>query len=124
MAVKPFDTPSNEIAQGSNGKVELRWDSGFGKRMTGTLEDKQKIVDSEVLRLCSPMVPFRTGTLEKSGTIGTVIGSGEVKYSTPYARRQYYSTAPSRSYDANRGGKWFERMKTKHKDEIKKLLEG
>ena len=54
---------------------------------------------------------------------GYRIGSGEVKYIAPYARRQYYGTATSRSYDANRGGLWFERMKTKNKAAIKKLLE-
>ena len=69
------------------------------------------------------MVPLRTGTLERSGTLGTLIGSGEVKYIAPYARRQYYNTATTRSYDPRRGGKWFERMKTANKDRIKKLLE-
>ena len=87
------------------------------------MTEKQKIIDSEVLRMCSPMVPLRTGTLERSGTLGTLIGSGEVKYIAPYARRQYYNTATTRSYDPRRGGKWFERMKTANKDRIKKLLE-
>ena len=87
------------------------------------MTEKQKIIDSEVLRMCSPLVPLRTGTLERSGTLGTLIGSGEVKYIAPYARRQYYNTATTRSYDPRRGGKWFERMKTANKDRIKKLLE-
>lgn len=124
MSLKKISAPPNEVQQNGKSKVELRWDPSYEGRINGVLEKKQRIVDSEVLRLCSPMVPLRTGTLERSGTIHTVIGSGEVKYSTPYARRQYYSTAQSRSYDANRGGKWFERMKTKHKDQIKQLLEG
>ncbi len=84
---------------------------------------KQKIVDSEVLRYCSPLVPLRTGMLEKSGTLGTVIGGGEVRYIAPHARHQYYQTAQSRSYDARRGGKWFERMKAGHKKDIQRAAE-
>ena len=55
---------------------------------------------------------------EKSGKLGTEIGSGEVNYIAPYAAPQYYNTAESRPYDGNRGAKWFERMKTEEKDDI------
>lgn len=84
---------------------------------------KQAIVDSEVLRYCNPLVPKRTSILIKSGTLGTVIGSGEVQYIAPYARRQYYRTSQSRSYDSRRGGLWFERMKTAHKKDIQRAAE-
>ena len=80
----------------------------------------QKFVDSEVLRRCSPRVPLKTGMLEKSGKLGTVIGSGEVEYIAPYARIQYYSISESRPYDPNRGAKWFERMKVAEKKDILK----
>lgn len=125
MAFKPIEQPSESSFQGANGgSCRLSWSADFPTRMNKLMTEKQKIIDSEVLRLCSPMVPHRTGTLERSGTLGTVIGSGEVKYIAPYARAQYYNTATSRSYDPRRGGKWFERMKTTNKDHIKKLLEG
>jgi hypothetical protein len=78
----------------------------------------QYFIDSEVLRYCSPLVPFDTGMLDKSGTLGTEIGSGEVRYIAPYAAMQYYNTAESRPYDAQRGAKWFERMKLQHKEDI------
>ena len=69
----------------------------------------QKVIDSEVLRLCQPYVPLMDGTLIKSGTIHTKIGSGVVIYSTPYARRHY---RPARFRGApKRGNYWFERMK-------------
>ena len=48
--------------------------------------------------------------------------AGEVKYIAPYARRQYYGTAQTRSYDPRRGGMWFERMKTANKDQILRLI--
>ena len=77
----------------------------------------QKYVDSEALRLSSPYVPFKTGNLDRSGIRGTNIGSGEVIYNAPYSSKQY-NTATTRSYDAQRGGLWFERMKIDHKEEI------
>lgn len=70
----------------------------------------QKFIDSECLRLCEELVPFDQGTLAKSGIINTQIGSGEVKYRTPYARRWYYR--PANFQEApRRGNYWFERMK-------------
>lgn len=77
----------------------------------------QQIIDSEVLRRCEPYVPLDQGVLINSGTQHTEIGSGAVKYQTPYARPQYYGNK-SRS---GRGGLWFERMKIDHKDDILKM---
>lgn len=48
----------------------------------------QKFLDSEIMRLADPYVPMRVGVLKKG--IGTVVGSGEIVYDTPYARYQYY----------------------------------
>ena len=74
----------------------------------------QKFIDSEVLRLCDPLIPMRSGALKRSGTSATIIGSGEVKYSTPYARQQYYENRGN----GQRGRLWFERMKADHKEQI------
>lgn len=70
----------------------------------------QRFVDSEVLRRCDPMVPKDTGDLIGSGIRSTTIGSGEVKYSTVYARRWYYCPANFQGAPM-RGNYWFERMK-------------
>lgn len=104
------------------GPVKLTWSGTVTSHVNGYVTQKQRLVDSEVLRRCSPLVPFRTGTLERSGTVGTVIGSGLVKYSTPYARHQYYSTPETRKYDPRRGAKWFERMKVANKKEIEAMI--
>ena len=118
MALKQIKTPRGCIIQGDKGKAELRWDSSFTPRANQNFNRMQKFVDSEVLRRCSPRVPFQTGMLENSGKLGTTVGSGLVEYIAPYARMQYYDTAQSRPYDANRGAKWFERMKVAEKREI------
>lgn len=70
----------------------------------------QRVVDQEVLRLCNPYVPHDKGDLIMSGTIHTKIGTGEVIYRTPYARRWYYRPAHFKGAP-KRGNYWFERMK-------------
>ena len=74
----------------------------------------QKFIDSEVLRLTDPYVPKDVGTLKGSGTTSTRIGSGDVKYSTPYARRQYYE----HKGNGLRGSRWFDRSKADNKQTI------
>ncbi|MEG2931627.1 MAG: minor capsid protein [Ruthenibacterium sp.] len=105
---------------GKGGKVtaRLEWAADFGARKTQDFETAQKFVDSEVLRLSAPYIPFQTGMLKKSGILGTVIGSGEVNWIAPYAAAQYWGTAISRGYNALCGGMWFERMKADHLKEI------
>lgn len=113
--------PYNTKQRVSGTTVSLLWNETAVAARNAQQARQQRFVDSEVLRRCSPRVPKRTGVLERSGTLGTVIGSGEVNYNAPYARFQYYSTAESRSYDPVRGGRWFERMKVAEKEQI---LEG
>lgn len=111
MAVFYFDLKSVEI----DGKKVLEKrgldDSGFA----------QQFIDSEVLRLCDPYVPFDTGALIDSGIIHTQIGSGKVRYRTPYARRWYYMPAEFNEAP-RRGNYWFERMKNEGGKE--KILRG
>lgn len=118
MANLEIKTPRGCIIKTANGKAELTWNKETLASRQRHFERAQIFVDSEVLRLCSPLVPFQTGMLDKSGKLGTEIGSGEVRYIAPYAAVQYYNTSESRPYDAQRGAKWFERMKAGHKKEI------
>lgn len=94
----------------------ITFDPDFRQKTESNFEKCQKFVDSEVLRLSDPYVPMKTGMLKKSGISGTVIGSGVVEYTAPYAKRQYYTN----SGKGQRGKLWFERMKADHKDEIMK----
>lgn len=50
----------------------------------------QRFVDSEVIKLMEPYTPFQTGKMHRSSLAGTVIGSGNIRYLSPYARYQYY----------------------------------
>lgn len=118
MATHKISTPRGTVMSVNGQAATLEWNPGFGNQYSELFDRKQAFVDSEVLRYDSPLVPFQTGMLEKSGTLGTVVGSGTVEYITPYAHHQYYETADSRPYDGNRGAHWFERMKAAHKDDI------
>lgn len=77
----------------------------------------QKFIDTECLRLCAPKVPKDTNALIESGNINTQIGSGKIKYRTPYARRWYYQPA-SFTGAPERGNHWFERMKAQYKQQV------
>lgn len=118
MSLKKITAPQGSIVSTGNGKAELTWNPDFAAKRNAQFSRKQMFVDSEVLRRCSTRVPFQTGMLEKSGKLGTNVGSGEVDYIAPYAAYQYYGTSDSRSYDANRGAHWFERMKVAEKEDI------
>ncbi len=119
----------------------LKWSPTFKAQRTGQFHECQKYIDSEVLRYDAKYIPFQTGALNISGTTGTVIGSGEVVYQSPYARylyygkvmrdaqgRAFYGGAPKHVTDEDlhyhgepqRGKLWFERMKSAHKEKILK----
>ena len=113
-----ISTPRGAIYVTKGGNAKLEWNGNFGQNRTKQFMTAQQFIDSEVLRLDAPYMPIQTGTLIKSGILGTVVGSGEVRYIAPYAAPQYYRTSDTRSYDAQRGAHWFERMKIDHRDEI------
>lgn len=106
--------------------------SDFKKRTETNFKNAQKFVDSETLRLCDPYVPMLTGMLKKSGILGTVVGSGVVEYTAPYAKLQYYTNAGrgkqgttkhnSHNYKCLRGKFWLERMKADHLDEFERKV--
>lgn len=130
---------------GFNGYLDIK---GTGiilsERGLGTSKKVQKFVDQECIRYMDSLTPRLNGALIKSVTIGTVIGSGELNYNSPYARYHYYGklmvspttgspwakkgekkvlTDKDMNYNGapQRGPFWFERMKA---DKKKDILEG
>lgn len=82
----------------------------------------QQFIDSECLRLANIFAPFDQHTLIASGNTHTKIGSGQIEYRTPYARRLYYHPEYnfSKEHNPQAGGLWFERMKQQYKEQIQK----
>lgn len=112
-------TPRGSVftVTGKDGSVtaKLEWAPGFAQKKAEGFSRAQAFVDSECLRYMNPLTPRRTGMLIKSGTFGTVIGSGSIEYLAPYARRQYYEHKTK--------ARWFETMKASHKDAIREGAE-
>lgn len=117
-----ISTPRGTLirTKNKNGKIvaRLKWEDGFGPKYSQGFSNAQEFIDSECLRYSNPLTPRRTGYLIKSGQLGTVIGSGELNYLAPYARRQYYEN--NGQSGGNRGRLWFERMKIQKKEAIRK----
>ena len=66
----------------------------------------QAFIDSEILRNSDPFVPFDTGSLKRSGITGTRVGTGIIRYTAPYAKKQYFCGSSS----DQKGRKWVRRM--------------
>lgn len=80
---------SIKISDTNSGKLQIKW-HGYENVINAKFVEAQKFVDSEVIRLCEPYTPEDSSDLIKSATIATKIGSGIVKWNTPYARKMYY----------------------------------
>lgn len=120
VILQPID---KTIRTGPTIAATLKWNQGFADKWNGRYDEAQRFVDSEVLRLSEPYLPFQTGGLRDAGIAGTVPGSGEVVWNGPYARYLYYGKvmvgrAPKQLTDRDlrfhgaprRGAFWFERM--------------
>lgn len=119
-------------------KMKFSFNSSKSMKRLG-IEDKgpvQRLIDSEVLRLSDPYVPFdeasiyeSPGRLRQSGIQNTIVGSGQVVYNTPYARWLYYNPQFQFQGAPLRGGYWVDRAMqdgglAKIKKEIKEYMKG
>ena len=74
----------------------------------------QAPLDALIMADSNYFCPIKTGTLQKSAIINSRIGSGELVWKTPYARRQYYEySKPPYQPNPNACGKWFEAAKAR-----------
>jgi len=99
-------------------------------RLEGVIEKRQKFLDSEVLKDSNYFCPINAGTMQKSGTLNTVLGSGVVQWKADYVRYQYYlgeKVSPSQikySHNKNAQPKWFEAAKVRHLKKWEKIANG
>ena len=110
-------------------KVEFN-STKIAARLEGVIEKRQKLLDSEVLKDSNYFCPINAGTMQKSGILNTVLGSGVVQWKTPYVRYQYYlgeKVSPSQikySHNKNAQPKWFEAAKVRHLKKWEKIANG
>lgn len=114
-----IDTPRGCVStyRLASGQITARldWNPDFKPNKERAFRNAQEFVDSECIRYMNPLTPRLTGVMIKSATLGTVIGSGEIEYLAPYARRQYYEHKDK--------PRWFEAMKAQRKEVIMKGAE-
>ena len=91
------------------------------KAHIGTL---QPILDMQVLEDSNLYAPMDTGNLMSSGITGSKIGSGQLLWTAPYAKKMYYGVGYNFSKDSNPNAraKWFEEAKAKKMKEWEKIL--
>lgn len=82
-------------------------------------KEVQFVIDEQVIKDSNYYCPEAEGTLKKSAITSSDVGSGKVKWNTPYAKRLYYGEDYKFSKDRNPNAraKWFEEAKSKHKKE-------
>ena len=73
----------------------------------------QPILDTQVLKDSNYYAPMDTGNLMSSGITGSKIGSGQLLWTAPYAKKMYYGVGYNFSKDSNPNAqaKWFEKAK-------------
>lgn len=82
-------------------------------RLGKLLNGRQAALDMQVLKDSNYYCPHGEGTLIASAITSSKIGSGELTWNTPYARRQYYELEnKSKDKNPNARTKWFEEAKT------------
>jgi hypothetical protein len=102
-------------------KAVLKWNPGFGQAYTNKFGRVQVFIDNGVIKGIEPYTPLRTSMMIKSLFLGSVIGSGLIRYLAPYAKRQYYMgrVADTSSTGELRGRLWFARWKAEKGDSFK-----
>ena len=89
-------------------------EAGIKSDIESKIQQQQKYFDALVLQDSNFFCPIKTGTLQKSAIINSRIGSGELVWRTPYARRLYYEyEKPAHQANPNACAKWFEAAKAR-----------
>ena len=106
--------------QRRNGKCEAKisWNKDVGAEITAAMKTSRSKLMQRILKDTDPLVPFDTGMLKNSPQIATDYETGEIIWSTPYARRQYYLHGKGEGLhgdNGQRGSYWAERSKAANK---------
>lgn len=89
-------------------------DNAIKAEIGAQLKKAQAPLDAMILQDSNYFCPVKTGTLQKSAIINSRLGSGELVWRTPYARRLYYEyKKPPYQANPNACAKWFEAAKAR-----------
>lgn len=82
----------------------FHWNPHFKRKRKAGLQRAQRAIDSSVLRFSEPFLPFQSGALRNSGITGTVVGSGRVQWTAPYAHYLYEGRVMGPNVPLHEGG--------------------
>jgi len=84
----------------------------------------QPVLDMQVLKDSNYFAPMDTGNLMSSGITGSTIGSGELEWNAPYAKKMYHGIGFDfdKSANPNARAKWFEEAKAQFIGNWRKIL--
>ena len=89
-------------------------DAGIKADIEAKARQVQTPLDALIMADSNYFCPLKTGKLQQSAIINSRLGSGELIWKTPYARRQYYDYhKPPYQPNPNACGKWFEAAKAR-----------
>lgn len=115
-------TPMGTVftAQAGAGRCEarIRWNKDAGASLASAMTTARSMLMQRILRDTDPLVPFDTGMLKNTAQLATDYDSGEIIWSTPYARPQYYLHEKGTALHGDtglRGSWWAERSRDAHK---------
>ncbi len=105
----------------------MKIDMNVGKvstRLKGHIGTLQPILDNQVLKDSNYYAPMDTGNLMSSGITGSKIGSGQLEWTAPYAKKMYYGINYNFSKDSNphARAKWFEEAKKSFIERWRKVI--
>lgn len=111
MPLPEIKTPRGEILYNKAGtKARIHWNPEFTPKWRSKYRSAQFAHDKKVWEECEPFTPKKTGALIISGKLGSVFGTGILKWVAPYSGYQYFMSRPIGP--GLRGPFWFERMKS------------
>lgn len=114
----PMGTVFTEQAGAGRCEARIRWNKDAGANLASTLTNARSMLMQRILRDTDPLVPFDTGILKNTAQLATDYDSGEIIWSTPYARRQYYLHEKGTALHGDtglRGSWWAERSRDSNK---------
>ena len=112
MSGLSFETKSK--LESAKLKAEIAW----------RVQKAQAPLDAMIMADSNYFCPIKTGKLQQSAITNTQIGTGEIVWRTPYARRQYYDYhRPAYQPNPNATGKWFEAAKARWIDKWVALVD-
>lgn len=114
----PMGTLFTVRHQNGECKAHIRWNKDAGANLTRAMVTGRGKLMQRIIRDTHPLVPFDTGMLDNSAQLATDYDTGEIIWSTPYARRQYYLHPKGEGLHGKnglRGSYWAERSKGANK---------